>query len=75
MIQIRLIGNRLQLTKFQIFQRAIVNFNGTAMVIYHKLMVILNEALFNSWFCSILSLMYQQKQYIFLKNCTNLEFL
>ena len=30
-IQIRLIGNRLQLTKFQIFQRTILDFNGTAM--------------------------------------------
>lgn len=30
-IQICLIGNRLQLTKFQIFQRAILDFNGTAM--------------------------------------------
>ena len=30
-IQIRLIENRLQLTKFQIFQRTILDFNGTAM--------------------------------------------
>jgi len=31
-IQIRLIGNRLQLTKFQIFKRTILDFNGTAMI-------------------------------------------
>ncbi len=30
-IQIRLIENRLQPTKFQIFQRAILDFNGIAM--------------------------------------------
>ena len=33
-IQIRLIGNRLQLTKFQIFQRAILDFIGTAMIFF-----------------------------------------
>ena len=32
-IQIRLIGNRFQLTKFQLFQRAILAFNGTAMIL------------------------------------------
>ncbi|NLB18139.1 MAG: hypothetical protein GX825_05275 [Syntrophomonadaceae bacterium] len=35
-IQIRLIENHLQLTKFQIFQRAILNFNGTAMIIVYS---------------------------------------
>ena len=36
-IQIRLIENRLQLTKFQIFQRAILDFNGTAMLTFTDL--------------------------------------
>ena len=31
-IQIRLIENPIQLTKFQIFQRTILDFNGTAMI-------------------------------------------
>ncbi|MCW1735389.1 hypothetical protein, partial [Anaerorudis cellulosivorans] len=35
-IQIRLIENCIQLTKFQIFQRAIVDFNGTAMKAYNR---------------------------------------
>jgi len=30
-IEIRLIENRLQLTKFQYFQRTLLVFNGTAM--------------------------------------------
>jgi hypothetical protein len=30
-IEIRLIENRLQLTKFQYFQRALLEFNGTVM--------------------------------------------
>lgn len=35
-IEIRLIRNRLQLTKFQIFQRTLLDFNGTAMKINIK---------------------------------------
>jgi len=42
-IEIRLIENRLQLTKFQYFQRTLLDFNGIAMstniellVFYHK---------------------------------------
>jgi len=31
-IEIRLIEKTLQLTKFQIFQRTILDFNGTAMI-------------------------------------------
>lgn len=32
-IEIRLIEKRLQLTKFQIFQRTIIEFNGTVMTL------------------------------------------
>ena len=35
-IEIRLIEKRLQLTKFQTFQRTLLDFNGTAMNIYFK---------------------------------------
>ena len=35
-IEIRLIRNRLQLTKFQIFQRTLLDFNGTAMSLLIK---------------------------------------
>ncbi len=31
-IEIRLIENRLQLTKFQYFQRTLLEFNGTVMI-------------------------------------------
>ena len=36
-IEIRLIENRLQLTKFQYFQRTLLDFNGTAMTFDNKL--------------------------------------
>jgi hypothetical protein len=35
-IEIRLIEKRLQLTKFQIFQRTSLDFNGTVMIIHLK---------------------------------------
>lgn len=35
-IEIRLIEKSLQLTKLQILQRTLLDFNGTAMVIYVK---------------------------------------
>ena len=40
-IEIRLIEKRLQLTKFQIFQRTLLDFNGTAMTpdIFEKFIV------------------------------------
>ncbi len=36
-IEIRLIEKSLQLTKFQIFQRTLLDFNGTAMTINNNL--------------------------------------
>ena len=39
-IQIRLIESPMQLTKFQIFQRTLLDFNGTTMMINIKLMTL-----------------------------------
>ena len=35
-IEIRLIEKSLQLTKLQILQRTLLDFNGTAMILIHK---------------------------------------
>ena len=49
LIEIRLIEKRLQLTKFQIFQRTSLDFNGTVMIINNiKIALLVLTSIFTS---------------------------